>query len=184
MSTQETREISGEISGAIDSAAINLADASISHGTDLKESAGSIGKLAAGISPESVDESSEDFRAGASKALETVYAHLAERIPDKAIMEFLQERPNAQLFTRIASLPGVVDSFIVKEDSEKPIKDSLQNFGLIEPSKNPNLMPNEKAWDLTEFGKQTYLRFLDELVKATGVDEVTFGLKGILSSKK
>jgi len=154
---------------------------------DLESLNVELAQLTAGIDPDEIDTGSDEFRAGAELALSAAMGTLMATKPGKVTYQFLKYRKNAALFAKVASAPYITESQIPAID---PILNaigpmharSLYQLGLIEPAINEE--SNEKAWQISPGGRQTYLRMLPQLAEIVGIDDTLEGLRGILTAMR
>jgi hypothetical protein len=151
-----------------------------------------VAQLIVGLDPDSVDRSSVDFAFGAAEGLSAALSVAREATPDVATVEFLLKKSNARLMVKIASEPRISESSLPLEGSEgDEIVNavtgarifSLSRLGIIEPAPPPE-GSTEKAWQLSPWGKRTYIKLLPKLVESVGIDETLNGLRGILTTEE
>jgi hypothetical protein len=155
----------------------------------LAEAGVNIARLTAGQDPDAIDASRPEYVFGASDAL-TVAAHaFGEGIPDQTTVDFLAKSDNARLLAKIASrtsisLYEVIEEVSFTDDTATPQErlDRLLALILIEPAV-PTDEALGKAWRISDWGKQTYLRMLPEISEAAGVEPTIHGIRGILSPR-
>ena len=149
-----------------------------------------VARLTAGHDPDTIDRSSPEYIFGASDALSAAVSAVGEATPDQTTVELLAQRSNARLLAKIASQPSITIEEITEGmdqiDAEMTAEERLEMLRalvLIEPAHPPE-GSSDSAWQLSPWGKQTYMRLLPEIAQSAGVEPTIHGIRGILAKEE
>jgi DNA-binding MarR family transcriptional regulator len=119
--------------------------------------------IAAGVDPEVVDPSSDDYRLAVAETLAAVLGALRRQLLSLDAVEVLRRSNRARLLNLIGIRPGLTqrqlaDAAGIQTSNLSVYLKDLRNAGFIEPTR-PNVGIG-KAWALTNWGRQTHVALI------------------------